>query len=131
VGDITVAEWGSYWTDHPSHAFLLVEVARSSLPKDRGLKMGLYAGAIVDEYWIVNHVDETVEVYRDSLRGEWQTRTIHQRGDTIAMVRFPDVTIRVSDILPPRGLKPTRRRAATRAPAAPRRRRGRSRRRSS
>jgi Uma2 family endonuclease len=99
--DLAVVADVDYWREHPTSAFLVVEVARSSLRKDRRLKGVLYGLAEVDEYWIVNHVEGVVEVYRDRHAGEWRQRTTHGRGETITMVRFPDVTIAVSDILPP------------------------------
>lgn len=99
--DVAVVPEIDYWNEHPTKAFLIVEVARSSLRKDKGPKSQLYGLAEVDEYWIVNHVDGVVEVYRDRHDGEWRQRTTHQRGDTIAMAAFPDVTIAVAEILPP------------------------------
>jgi len=99
--DIAVVPRIEYWTEHRTKAFLVVEVARTSLRKDKGPKALLYGLAEVDEYWIVNHVDEVVEVYRDRHNGEWRQRTTHQRGETIAMLAFPDVQIAVSEILPP------------------------------
>ena len=99
--DVAVVPEVDYWKEHPSRAFLIIEVARSSLRRDKGLKAVLYGLAEVDEYWIVNHVDEVVEVYRDRQNGEWRQRTTHKRGDTIAMLAFPDVQVAVSEILPP------------------------------
>lgn len=99
--DVAVVPATDYWNEHPTKAFLIVEVARSSLRRDKGPKSLLYGLAEVDEYWIVNHVDGVVEVYRDRHNGEWRQRTTHQRGDTIAMTAFPDVTIAVAEILPP------------------------------
>ena len=99
--DVAVVPNGQYWDDHPTKAFLIVEVARSSLRKDKGPKQLLYGLAEVDEYWIVNQVENVVEVYRDRHNGEWRQRTTHQRGDTIAMLAFPDVQIAVGEILPP------------------------------
>jgi Uma2 family endonuclease len=99
--DVYVFPLGDYWHDHPDRAFLVVEVARSSLRQDRGVKAPLYALSQVDEYWIVNHVDGVVEVYRDRVDGRWQSVTTHSRGDHIAMLAFPDVRIEVADILPP------------------------------
>ncbi len=99
--DVMVFPDADYWREHPSKAFLVVEVSRSSLRKDKGIKSVLYGLAEVDEYWIVNHVENVVEVYRDRYEGEWRQRTTHQRGDTIRMVAFPDVEISISEILPP------------------------------
>jgi Uma2 family endonuclease len=99
--DVLVTPPDRNYQEHPTRAFLVVEVARSSLRKDKGPKAKLYGLADVDEYWIVNHVDGVVEVYRDRRDGEWRSRSAHPRGETIAMLAFPDVTIAVADILPP------------------------------
>ena len=99
--DIALVPRVDTWGAHPTRAFLIVEVARTSLRRDKGPKALVYGLGDVDEYWIVNHVEEVVEVYRDRHAGEWRLRTTHGRGDTIAIVAFPDVTIAVSEILPP------------------------------
>ncbi|MBZ0231234.1 MAG: Uma2 family endonuclease [Deltaproteobacteria bacterium] len=100
--DIVVTPAGTYWTDHPSRAFLIVEVSRSSLRKDRGVKAKLYGEVAVDEYWIVDVDGGCVHVLRDpDRRGQWQSQTIARRGETLAVAAFPDVTIAVDDILPP------------------------------
>jgi Uma2 family endonuclease len=100
--DVFVVPNRDYWREHPSRAFLIVEVARSSLSRDKGPKQLLYGLAEVDEYWIVDQVHEVVEVYRDRRDGEWQSKTTHGRGEQLTMVAFPDVTIAVDSILPPR-----------------------------
>jgi Uma2 family endonuclease len=99
--DIAVVPHLNDWIEHPQRALLIVEVARTSIRRDKGAKSLLYGLAEIDEYWIVNLVDEVVEVYRDRHHGEWRQRTTHQRSDTIAMLAFPDVHIAVSEILPP------------------------------
>jgi Uma2 family endonuclease len=99
--DIAVVPAIEYWREHPTRAFLVVEVARSSLRRDRKVKTKLYGLAHVDEYWIVNHVDRVVEVHRDPHEGTWRQVSLHHPGESIAMLAFPDVTIAVSDILPP------------------------------
>jgi Uma2 family endonuclease len=101
--DVFVIPVGEYWTAHPDRASLVVEVARTSLRRDRGPKAMLYATSNVEEYWIVDHVNGVVEVFRDPRGGTWLARSTHGRGETITPQRFPDVTIAVSDILPPVG----------------------------
>jgi Uma2 family endonuclease len=109
--DVVVAPNEPYWTEHPTHAFLIVEVARSSVRKDRGPKKLLYGITSVDEYWIVNHVSDSVEVYRDHGPLGWKTFTSHARGETLRPLRFPDVTIAVDDLLPPKSISPKRKRS--------------------
>lgn len=99
--DVMVVPARQYWNEHPAHAHLIVEVSRSSLRRDRGVKVRLYGLAAVDEYWIVNQAEGTVEVYRDPHDGEWRSKSTHERGETITMLAFPDVVIAVSDVLPP------------------------------
>lgn len=100
--DIHVSPTGDYWRAHPDRAFLVVEVARSSLRYDRGPKALLYGISQVDEYWIVNHVDGCVEAYRDRQPdGSWGTRATYGRSEIMAMHAFPDVRIAIADVLPP------------------------------
>lgn len=99
--DIYVTPLGSYWHEHPSRAHLVIEIASSSLAYDRSEKALLYGISEVDEYWIVDLVHGLVEVRRDRDAGVWRTITTYCRGDTIQMLAFPDVSIAVTEILPP------------------------------
>ena len=54
-----------YRAGHPTHAVLVVEVAESSLRRDREDKGSLYARAGITDYWIVNLVNRVLEVYRE------------------------------------------------------------------
>ena len=96
--DVMVVPTTSYVDDHPTQAFLLVEVASSSLRKDRGVKRDLYAENGVPEYWIVNVADRVVEVYRTPVDGRY---TEHHEVGPDARLRlavFPDVEIAVADL---------------------------------
>ncbi|MCI0636706.1 MAG: Uma2 family endonuclease, partial [Actinobacteria bacterium] len=53
-----------YRESHPTTALLVVEVAETSLAFDRGGKQALYARAGIPEYWIVDLVEGTLEVFR-------------------------------------------------------------------
>lgn len=83
---------------HPSEAYLIVEVARTTRKKDRGLKAALYAASGVEEYWVVDLVDEVVVVHRQSDGGEYLAVTTHARGERISIQRFPDVELAVEEI---------------------------------
>ena len=99
--DVFVVPTGIYRQEHPARAYLVVEVSRSSLSRDRGPKALLYGMSEVAEYWIVNLVKDVVEVYRDPDGGAWRSKLTYQRDGVIAMVAFPDVEIAVADLLPP------------------------------
>jgi Uma2 family endonuclease len=48
----------------PEDVLLLIEVAETSMRYDRTTKLRLYAEAGVPEYWIVDCIAESIEVYR-------------------------------------------------------------------
>lgn len=66
---------------HPSKALLLIEVAESSLRKDRMIKAAIYAESRTPEYWIVDVRARCVYVYTHPKRGEYTaTRRVDRRG---------------------------------------------------
>jgi Uma2 family endonuclease len=97
--DIAVVPRRSYRDAHPSEAWLIVEVARSSARKDRGLKGRLYAESGVEEYWVVDLVERTVEVHREPRGGAYSEITTHRGGETVRLQRFPDVEVNISELL--------------------------------
>ena len=99
---VVPGRYEDYDDAHPQSAILVVEVADSSLKQDRLTKARIYSAAEVPEYWIVNVVHDQVEVYRDPDRQARRYRrvTIAQRGDRLTPIEFPDVAIRVDDLLP-------------------------------
>ncbi len=93
--------------EHPSTALLVVEVADSSLLYDRTTKASVYAKAQVADYWIMNIIEEVVEVYR-SPQPDPQAETGYayadmstlRRGDMLAPLALPQAQIAVSELLP-------------------------------
>jgi Uma2 family endonuclease len=83
----------------PEDVLLLIEVAQSSVDYDRVLKLPRYAADGILEVWIVNLVDDRVEVYRDPAGDGYRTRTVHARGESLYPAALPDLTIRVDEIL--------------------------------
>ncbi|MBV8488423.1 MAG: Uma2 family endonuclease [Planctomycetaceae bacterium] len=57
----------AYRTHHPGprDVELVVEVAESSLERDRTRKLAIYARAGIPSYWIVNLISDQVEVYTE------------------------------------------------------------------
>ena len=79
---------------------LVVEVADTSLHRDRTVKPRLYAGAGIPEYWLISLPDARVEVHREAVAGGYTRRSIHRAGETIAPVARPGTAIDVDDLLP-------------------------------
>ena len=89
-----------YADRHPSEASLVVEVADTSLEHDRGRKARVYAQAGVTEYWIVNLVEQRLEVHRDPGAEGYRSRESCGREDTVSPLAAPAASIAVSDLLP-------------------------------
>jgi Uma2 family endonuclease len=97
--DVAVVPPADYDDAHPREAWLIIEVAHSSLSTDRTFKAKLYAESGVPEYWIVNLHDGLVEVRSDIVSGAYTRLVSHRKGEIIRMTHFADVAVRVDDIL--------------------------------
>jgi Uma2 family endonuclease len=81
---------------------LVVEVADTSLEYDRTTKAPLYAEAGVPEYWIINLVDDVLEVYRRPKGREYQTHEVMKPGGRVTPQAWPELEIDVADLVPSR-----------------------------
>ncbi len=90
-----------YTTRHPVavDVLLLVEVSDSTLRFDRSQKLHLYAHHAIPEYWIVNLIDNCLEVYRQPQDGDYLDQTLLFQADSLTLQALPDVRIAVSSIL--------------------------------
>lgn len=79
--------------------FLVIEVSDSTLADDRGEKAQLYAEADIPEYWIVNLVDDCIEVHRNPQGGHYQSRSVYQPGDTVRPLLFAECAFDVNSII--------------------------------
>jgi Uma2 family endonuclease len=84
----------------PEDVLLVVEVADSSLAKDRGVKARLYAEAGIADYWIVNIAERTIEVRRDPQGGSYRSVVVLRTGQEARPLAFPDVALPVARIFP-------------------------------
>jgi Uma2 family endonuclease len=85
----------------PDRVALLIEVAESSLDYDRTVKLPNYALAGISEYWIVNLIDEQIEVYRGPSGRDYQQKTIHRGGDAIYPLALPQASLSTSRLFGP------------------------------
>lgn len=72
---------------------LLIEVAESSLAYDRDVKLSMYAQAGISEYWIVNLIDEQVEVYRSPSGGAYRERSVYHGDETVEPLALPGAAL--------------------------------------
>jgi Uma2 family endonuclease len=78
-----------YRDRHPAAADvgLVIEVADSTLERDRGIKLRSYARAGIAEYWIVNILDRQVEVFRgpnvSADPPEYVARTVYREDQSV------------------------------------------------
>jgi Uma2 family endonuclease len=97
--DVALVPVGDYSDAHPDRALLVIEVANTSLRKDRLLKGEIYARAGVPEYWIVNLVDRRIEVYTGPSEGAYAKVSSASPGDALSIAALGNVTLPVSDVL--------------------------------
>jgi Uma2 family endonuclease len=97
--DVAVVAPGDYRQAHPTTALLVIEVAETSLNKDRLIKAALYAAAGVPEYWIVDLPGSSIDVYVAPVQGRYTRRTAACSGDALRPVALGDLDIRVADVV--------------------------------
>lgn len=94
-------EPGDYTRRHPQpgDVFLLIEVSDTTLALDRGEKLSAYGRAGITEVWIINLVDETIEVHREPHFTGYGVGQVLHAGDQASPARFPDVRMDVAELL--------------------------------
>lgn len=78
---------------------LLVEVADSTVPYDRSVKRPLYARAGITEYWLINLVDNSIEIHRQPQDGVYQEMRTYYKDDVVTAVAFSDTEFKVTDLI--------------------------------
>jgi Uma2 family endonuclease len=99
---------GRYARRHPGprDIVLLIEVADSSLHEDRTTKATIYADARIPQYWIINTVNNLLEVYTDPKGGQapaYRRRQDYGPDDEVLLtLKGQEIAcLRVRDLLPP------------------------------
>jgi hypothetical protein len=84
-GALVRGEQADYCEQHPTppNIGIVVEVAESSLRRDRGIRKRIYAKAAIPVYWIVNLVDKVVEVYASPQDGDYQPAKVFGKEDQL------------------------------------------------
>lgn len=92
---------GYYKTSHPGpeDVLLLVEVADVSLAYVREEKMPVYARTGIAEAWLVNLMEQTIEIYREPSSAGYATKIILRAGDTARPQAFPEIAVDLAELL--------------------------------
>jgi Uma2 family endonuclease len=110
--DVVIAKLreDNYENSHPVPAdiILIIEVSDTTLKFDREVKAPLYATAGINEYWIVNLIDNRLEVHRQPEDGIYTNvqilmpprSSLAQAKLSIDLPGFPEILINISDFFP-------------------------------
>jgi Uma2 family endonuclease len=100
--DLAWLRWNRYTKQRPTPAdvLLVIEVADSSLPKDRGVKARLYAEAGIADYWIVNLPERSVEVRREPQGSSYRSLVVLRPGDEVRPLAFPQIALDIARLFP-------------------------------
>jgi Uma2 family endonuclease len=89
-----------YRDAHPNTAALIVEVADTTLPFDRHQKKRLYARNGIKDYWILNLIDQQLEVYRNPEEDDYKQILTLRSEESVAPLAAPESNIAIEDLLP-------------------------------
>ncbi|ALB42337.1 MULTISPECIES: Uma2 family endonuclease [unclassified Anabaena] len=92
------------YADHhptPSEVYLIIEVADSSLKLDCETKAQAYSLAGIKDYWVLDVVKRELHIFRNPTENGYESQVIIMESETVSPLEFPDLQIRLSDMLPP------------------------------
>jgi Uma2 family endonuclease len=91
----------------PQTANLIVEISDTTLSYDRNRKASLYAKFGIQDYWILNLKNQTLEIYRRPVEDEntfygfgYEEKLTFDETREVSPLAMPDAKIKVADLLP-------------------------------
>jgi Uma2 family endonuclease len=81
-----------FWSEHPHSAELVIEICVTSQEYDR-FKLRAYAGAGVQECWLVLAPEGRIEVHRKPAGDEFTERTVHGPGGRLVCAAVPEIVL--------------------------------------
>ncbi|MBX7174130.1 MAG: Uma2 family endonuclease [Pyrinomonadaceae bacterium] len=84
----------------PEDIFLVMEVADTTVLRDRE-KAKSYARNGIRQYLILNLNTNEIEDYREPAEDGYRFKRTYTADESFNLVAFPDIEIKVSDLLPP------------------------------
>ena len=107
--DVVIAKkkTDNYLSGHPTveDIILAIEISDSTLQYDRETKLPLYAEAGINNYWIVNLVDNRLEVYTNPFddiqnKFDYRHKSIILPNEHINIPTFNNITLELKTIFP-------------------------------
>jgi Uma2 family endonuclease len=83
----------------PDDVYLVIEVSDTTLSYDRDVKLAMYAISGIPELWIEDLQGDVLLVHREPSGDLYKTCLMFGRGDSVSPVAFPDVTLKVDELL--------------------------------
>ena len=103
--DLVWFKQGDYSRRHPGpeDVLLIIEVAETSLRKDKTIKAELYAEAGIADYWVVDVVGQVIEVFRDPdpARKRYRTKSTFTGDDRLSPLCQPEAELRPGTLWSP------------------------------
>ena len=105
--DVVIAQkkFDNYLAAHPTaeDIILIIEISDSTLKYDRETKLSLYAEARINDYWIVNLLDNRLEVYSKPFsdaqgKFDYRTKNIVLPDEKIAIPGFINIDLELASI---------------------------------
>lgn len=87
------------WLPSPRDVLLVIEVADTSLERDRDVKLPRYAAAGIPEAWLVDLVGDAISVCRGPGPEGYREIVTVTRGETLRPLLLPGVTLAADEIL--------------------------------
>ena len=109
VPDVFVIEGNArdFRDSHPTTANLIIEISDTTLSYDRNRKASLYAKFGIQDYWILNLKNRTLEVHRRPSEDDnlyygfsYAEKLPFAETDKVSPLAAPDAKIKIADLLP-------------------------------
>ena len=91
------------YLDHhptPNEIFLVVEVADTTLERDRKQKALAYAKAQILDYWILDVNTQRVYIFREPGTEAYQQEIILDEDATLSLLAFPEIEVQLDQLFP-------------------------------
>ena len=78
---------------------LIIEVADTSLDYDRETKIPMYAQAKIQEVWLVNLLENCIEIYSSPSSSGYEFRRTARQDQAVSTMHFSDICLTANQIL--------------------------------